>query len=455
VFVSIHRENDPREHLRLFVAGVAFVTVIAVLIGLSIAIYNKTFESVTTVTLQADRAGLQLPKYGDVRYNGVLVGQVRDISQTGDKAIIKLGLNNEDAKQIPDNVEANIMPTTLFGQKFVSLVAPSDPGPLGIKDGLVITSDRVHTSVELQQVLARLFPLLRAVRPSDLSATLSALAMALNGRGEALGQSLDKLDTYLTTINTHLPTLQEDLKLLASVAQTYNVAAPDLVSSLRSLTVTAQTLRAKKDAVAGLFGDLQGVATSGAELLEANETNLVRETKLARPLLALLDKYSPEYNCLLRGIARYKPILAKTFAGGEVKQFVEFPSPQVRAYDARDRPVYADKRGPRCIGLPNHPPIPWPGYDTANGTDLDNLQGRGTSYFPGGSTNGGNTLQQLLGGILGRQTSPSRADASSTPSLRQASATELSERSGLPVASIPELSSLMFSPMADATGGAQ
>ena len=47
-------------------------------------------------------------------------------------------------------------------------------------------------------MLADLFPLLRAVRPADLDATLYALATALNGRGDQLGQSFDKLDTYLT-----------------------------------------------------------------------------------------------------------------------------------------------------------------------------------------------------------------------------------------------------------------
>jgi phospholipid/cholesterol/gamma-HCH transport system substrate-binding protein len=447
MFVTVHRDNDPREHLRLFVAGVVFIAAIAVLIALSIAIYTKQFTRVTTVTLEADRAGLQLPKYGDVRFNGVLVGQIRKISQTGDKAIIKLGLNPDDARAMPSDIEANIMPTTLFGQKYVALVAPAGAGSLGIKDGTIIPSERVHTSVELNKVLNRLFPLLRAVRPADLSATLSALATALNGRGEAIGESLDKLDPYLTSINAHLPTLQEDLKLLATVADAYNVSAPQLVSALGNLTVTSKTLRAKKAGVAGLFGDLRGVSILGAEILEQNETNIIREGDLSVPLLSLLDKYSPEYNCLLRGIARYKPVLQKTFEGGVVKQYVEFPSPQVRGYDQRDTPVYADKRGPRCIGLPNNPPLPWPGYDTANGTELDNMAGRGTSYFPGGAR--AVSFNDTYGGVLGQATPYSAADASLTPSGRRATTAQLSAATGRPAAEIPDLSALLYSAMAE------
>ncbi|HET7736166.1 MAG TPA: MCE family protein [Nocardioidaceae bacterium] len=443
--MNTHRES-PREHLKLFVAGVVFMTVIATLIGLSIAIYTKAFDSVTTVTLRADRAGLQLPKFGDVRYNGVLVGQVRKISQTGDEAVIELGLENDDAKLIPQDVEVNILPTTLFGQKYVSLVAPAAPGKLGLQDGTVIPSERVHTATELSQVLNRLFPLLRAVRPVDLSATLSALATALNGRGEALGQTLDKLDSYLTTINRHLPTLQEDLRLLATVADAYDVAAPDLVAALGNLTITSRTITSKREQVGGLLGAVRGVGTLGAELLEENEADILRLGDLSVPLLRLLEKYSPEYNCLLRGIARYKPLLLKTFEGGQVKQYVEFPSPQVRAYDERDRPEYNDTRGPRCLGLPNNPPLPWPGYDTDNGTELDNPRGRGTSYFPGG-----NGVGRLYAGMLGEATYGSAADASWTREGRLATAAELSERSGEPVGDLTELGTLMYAPMA---GGA-
>ncbi len=451
MFVTVNRDNDPKEHFRLFLAGIAFIATIAVLIALSIGIYNKTFTRVTTLTLQADQAGLQLPKYGDVRYNGVLVGQVRGISQSGNQAVIRLGLNPDDARRIPVDVEANILPTTLFGQKYVALVA-TPGGAVGIKDGTVLPSSRVHTAVELNKVLSRLFPLLRAVRPADLSTTLGALATALNGRGEAIGESLDKLDAYLTTINVHLPTLREDLRLLASVSAAYNVAAPDLVAALGNLTVTSKTIRAKKAGINGLFKDLTKVSILGAEIMERNEVNIIRAGEVSVPTLALLDKYAPEYDCLLRGIARYKPVLRKTFSGGVVKQYVEFPSPQVRGYDQRDKPVYADKRGPRCLGLPNNPADPWPGYDTANGTNLDSASGRGNSYSPGGAR--AMSFSDAYGGVLGGPTAYSAADASLTPWGQRAATARLAARTGRPAADIPGLSALLYGAMADSAGGA-
>ena len=80
------------EHARLFGAGVAFITVIALLVGLSIAIYQKAFSDPTMVTIKAQNAGLQLAKFGDVRRHGALVGHVRDISNDGTQAVIKVAL---------------------------------------------------------------------------------------------------------------------------------------------------------------------------------------------------------------------------------------------------------------------------------------------------------------------------------------------------------------------------
>ena len=105
MLVNIYHDS-PAEHRRLLVAGVAFLSVIAMLLALSIAVYQKTFESSTPVTLKADRAGLQLAKFGDVRLNGALVGQVRKIDQDGRQAVITVAERGSDEKTQTQGVPA-------------------------------------------------------------------------------------------------------------------------------------------------------------------------------------------------------------------------------------------------------------------------------------------------------------------------------------------------------------
>ena len=127
MLVNIHH-GSKAEHRRLLVAGVAFLALLGLLLSFCVAVYAKVFESSTTVVVEAERAGLQLAKFGDVRMNGALVGQVRGIEQRDDVARITLALDPESARQVPEDVSVEILPTTLFGQKFVSLVVPRDGG---------------------------------------------------------------------------------------------------------------------------------------------------------------------------------------------------------------------------------------------------------------------------------------------------------------------------------------
>jgi phospholipid/cholesterol/gamma-HCH transport system substrate-binding protein len=370
MLVNIHHDTAA-EHRRLVVAGIAFMVAAAVLIALSIAIYQKAFTPVTMVTVKADRAGLQLPKYGDVRLHGVLVGQVRSVSQDGHEAVIKLGLDPAEARRIPDNVSVEIRPTTLFGQKYVSLIDPATPSSRPLRDGAVIPASRVTTNTELQQVLATLFPLLRSIRPGDLNSTLYAIATALQGRGDQLGRTVDDLDSYLGAMNVQLPTLRQDLQSLADVSQTYALAAPDLVSLLKNATTTARTVVSEQDELKGLFTSMTSLSTVSTRVLDTNGEAIVREGQVAAPLMKLLDTYSPEYTCLLQGADRYTDRLAQIFKGNRVRQTMSFDAVQRRAYTQADRPQYGEiGHGPWCLGLPN-PPVPAGFLPLRNGTHLD------------------------------------------------------------------------------------
>lgn len=429
MLVNVHH-GSRAEHARLLVAGVTFLALIATLIGLSIAVYQKAFDEVTMVTIKADRAGLQLAKFGDVRIHGVLVGQVRSIDQDGKQASIQVALQPDEARAIPENVEVQILPTTLFGQKYISFVRPAHPSGSSLADGDVIPADRVETNVELSRILANLFPLLRSVQPADLNATLNALSTALQGRGERIGETMDKLDSYLGVVDAHLPTLRKDLVLLAQVADTYDIAAPDLIGMLRNVTVTGKTVLEEKDDLDVFFGDLQGLADTSTRVLQDNGANLIRMGQVTEPITRLLAVYSPEYPCLLRGLARYEPLLSKVFSGSIIRQEFIFNTPQYREYDQRDRPVYGEVgHGPWCLGLPN-PPIPIGPQPLRDGTDMDDNPP--TSSVPG-------TQPASF-------SSPSSGFAG-TPGERQIVNAMLASRSGRPADSYGSLGALMYGPL--------
>ena len=76
------------------------------------------------------------------------------------------------------NVTAQMLPTTLFGERYVDLVMPAAPTQARLTAGTVITQDHAADAVELEKVLNNLLPLLRASEPDKISVTLTALQLA-------------------------------------------------------------------------------------------------------------------------------------------------------------------------------------------------------------------------------------------------------------------------------------
>jgi phospholipid/cholesterol/gamma-HCH transport system substrate-binding protein len=335
------------------------------------------------------------------------VGEVIDFKPTSEGADITLGLYQDRVTDIPENVTASILPKTLFGEKFVSLIVPSDASSATLEAGDVIP--RTQLSTEVEQVLSDLYPLLRAVQPADLNMTLNAIATALEGRGDQLGESLETLDSYLTRFNPELPGLIEDLRLTAEVSDTYADVLPEVATILRNTITTTGTLEDREEKLKALFNDVSRFAAVAERFSTNNGDNLVRLADLGAAQLEVFARYAPEYPCLLGGIVGAGKLQAEAFRGFTLHIVLETLPNQPRAYGPQDVPVYNDKRGPYCGRLPTPPwsqsnPVTHQ-PDFADG--IDEPTGKGTSRVgPGWSGTsagyaGGREEAALLKALLG------------------------------------------------------
>ena len=334
--------------------GIVFLALMLASVWLTYGVFTQKFSDYDEVTVKASRIGLQLPQRADVKIKGVIVGEVLDYEPTADGADITLGLYQDRTTQVPGDVTASILPKTLFGEKFVSLIVPeggSDAEP--IADGDVI--ERTNLSIEVEQVLSDLYPLLRAVQPADLNTTLNAVATALEGRGEQLGESLETLDGYLTRFNPELPGLIEDLRLTAEVSDTYADVLPEVATILRNTITTTTTLEGREDKLKALFNDVSKLSTVAERFTRDNGDNLVRLADLGAAQLEVFARYAPGYPCLLGGIVGAGDLQAEAFRGFTLHIVLETLPNQPRGYGPQDAPIYGDKRGYYCGRLPNPP----------------------------------------------------------------------------------------------------
>jgi phospholipid/cholesterol/gamma-HCH transport system substrate-binding protein len=354
--------------MRNRVLGIVFVVLLAAALTTSVLQYHKAFTPAVWVTLHAERAGLYLNDGADVKLRGVVVGDVRSVSTQGGSARIRLALDPALTRWIPADVTARLLPKTLFGERYVELVPPADSRAQAIRDGAVITQDRSRAAVELERVLDEALPLLQSIQPDKLAATLSALATAVEGRGEQLGANLARLDDYLRRLNPEMPTIAEDVRKLATVLDGYDRALPDLLAILRDLTVTAGTVSDQRTELAAFLAETTGVADVTRGFLDRHGDQLIQLGAVSRPVLELLAAYAPEYPCLMRGLVALQPRAEDVFAGGRMHVTLEVTRDNGKYEPGRDEPVYGARNGPQCRGLPN-PAVPAPEVPIDDGYD--------------------------------------------------------------------------------------
>jgi phospholipid/cholesterol/gamma-HCH transport system substrate-binding protein len=428
-----------KEKLRYQLYGMIFLVIVAMFVVLSIAFYRKTFVAIVPVTLETDHVGSQLRAGADVKVRGMIVGEVRGIRPNGDHAILDLAMDPDQIERIPGNVTARLLPKTLFGERYVALQIPADPSGR-LRENAVIGQDRTSSAIEVEQVLDNLMPVLQAVQPEKLSATLNAMSTALEGQGKEFGDTLVQLGAYLEQISPSLPNLQANIRRLAEVADTYAQAGPELLTALRDLTVTTQTVVEQRGQLQDLYATLTNTSIDLGNFLAANKDNIINLASTSESTLAVLAKYAPEYPCLLKQLVDAIPAADAAFGKGTDKPNVTRVTIEITASRGKylpgvDTPRYDDKRGPRCYPVA-HPPAVFPQYPEGGGLK------DGASKPPPPKNNRPQDFPNTL-----PQSATGQQQIANSPAEQELIAALVAPGLGVPPSQVPAWSSLLVGPL--------
>ncbi|MFD9790971.1 MCE family protein [Streptomyces sp. NPDC059070] len=350
------RPDDTALARRRRLAGLVYVLLPVLLIRLSLAVYHHDFEHTARVVVETGSVGNEMRPQADVKLRGVVIGRVDRIDTDGDTARLTLALQPGQLRRVPADVSARLLPTTLFGQRYVALVPPAHPSGRPLAPGSVIPKDRSRDAVELDSALDNLLPLLTAVQPQKLSATLTAVSDALRGRGSRLGASLAQLDAYLAELNPDLPVLNRDVAEFVRVSQGYAQAAPDIVDALYDATTTSATLAAKQRELSAVYASVTSSSQTLTDWIRRNRANLIRVTAAARPPLQIFGAYAPAFPCTLRTLADFVPAMDRALGKGTDEPGLHVDVtvvPDRGAYrPGQDTPRYTATDGPACYPVP-------------------------------------------------------------------------------------------------------
>ncbi|MGK2865607.1 MAG: MCE family protein [Mycobacterium sp.] len=297
--------------------GLVLLLISALILGLTWLQFRGYFEDRVQLTVTAERAGLAMDPGSKVTFNGVPIGRLVEagVVTVGEvpKAKLTLDVDPKYLPLIPSNVEAELRATTVFGNKYISFLSPSDPASTRLPAGATIEAS--GTTTEFNTLFETIMGIAEQIDPVKLNQTLTAAAQALDGLGDKFGQSIVDGNDILGELNPRMPQIRRDIAGLADLGEVYSDAAPDLFDGLSNAVTTAQALNDERGNIDAALMAAVGFGNTGADIFERGGPYLVRGAQDLLPTSKLLDYYSPELLCTVRNIHDVAPKLAAALGG--------------------------------------------------------------------------------------------------------------------------------------------
>lgn len=339
--------------------------VIMTLVVLALMSYNGKFQDTKSVYLNAPRAGLLLVPGSDVKLYGVVVGRVSEVTVADGQSRIELAVESDTVGRLPANVQVEMEPTTLFGRKYVALRIPKEPSSMMLSDGATI--DTSTTPVEVFDTFELLVNILERVDPARVNSTLAAVHTGTFDRGEKLGSLIDTVNRYLATFNKSLPALQRDLKLGADNLDTVADLSPDLMTTIRNLTVTSKTVVDNQSQLTSFLLSFTQFGNVGNRFITDAGRPLVKAADALAPPVQAVGDYGAILPCFLSDLNTSRKYLERAFGGArsglDIVGTLIMGDPPYRS--GTDAPKNnAGESGPSCYGSPRPPGGPAPGHTT-------------------------------------------------------------------------------------------
>ncbi|WP_067826170.1 MlaD family protein [Nocardia inohanensis] len=341
---------------QLLIAGVAGLTVFAIILGFLMARYKGYFVEKVNVTANLTTTGDGLPENADVKFRGVLVGAVKDVSVAakGELQKVHIEMKPEYSSGVPANVTARVVPSNLFAVTSVELVY-NGPDGAHLSEGSQISEDKSKGTIALQDTLTTVRNILGKIDPIQFGRVLGTLSYALDGSGRMPGSSVERVDRWLQSVDDSIPDLGVMLTDFSSSFHALNQSAPELMGVLADSVRTAQTISDRRAELVSLLAG-SSATVDKINALFARNPNVGKEVTTGTS--ALFGALSDDPSAIPQSISNLNDSvrkLATTFHWGSQKQMIwnmGLTFTPYKPYTQADCPRYGELAAPSCATAP-------------------------------------------------------------------------------------------------------
>ena len=351
---------------QLLAAGIALVAVAAVVTATLLVKATGRLDPYVRVVADLVNVGDGLPQRSDVKYHGVLVGAVQDVTPAahGEPNYVHIDLDPHYAQSIPATVTARVVPSNVFAVSSVQLVDQGHGPP--ISEGAHIPEDTELPTVLFQTTISKLRDILAATGRGREDKTIGVLAAVnaatedrrteLLSSGAQLSRLVDEIDSIVASDPG--PTT---VSALIDAARGLQQTAPELIDALHVAVEPMRTLVQQRTQLDSLIsGGLHTLGTTDTAL--NNQTDkLVKISSELTPVLGSLAEISPHW---VPAFVKLNGLSDRFFdevwipEQDTANMRVNLSFTPTYSYTRADCPQYAGLKGPSCYTAPLVPTRP-------------------------------------------------------------------------------------------------
>ncbi|MFF7880070.1 MCE family protein [Streptomyces sp. NPDC007896] len=232
---------------------------------------------------------LDLVPQSAVKVNNVTVGAVEKVRLDGWHARVRLRV--ADSVKLPANAVAELRQTSMLGEKYVALSAPTGTAPVGrLGDGDRIPLSRSGRNPEIEEVLSALSALLNGGGVAQLKTITVELNKALNGRENRVRSLLKELNTFIGGLDDQRKDIVHALEAVDRLAGRLGKEKKTIAQAVDAMPPALKVLADQRRDLTRMLTALSKLGKTGSKVITASHDDTVANLKQLRPILQQLNK---------------------------------------------------------------------------------------------------------------------------------------------------------------------
>lgn len=247
---------------------------------------------------------VELPNVGTMESNSpvmvddVVVGSVGAMRVQGWHADVEISVKRDVV--VPANVVATVGQTSLLGSMHVELNTPlGQQGTGRLQPGATIPLSRSSAYPSTEQTLSSLGAVVNGGGLGQIGEVVHNFSAALSGHEGAARDLLNRLDTFVGTLDEQRDNIVDSIQALNRLAGTFAEERDVLTQALRKIPPALDVLIKERPRLTAALDKLRVFSNTATRLVNDSQADLVRNLKNLEPAIQALADVGPDFGAAI------------------------------------------------------------------------------------------------------------------------------------------------------------